>query len=141
MKISKLANSKKLNLERCIICQNINSIRGSKKLTSTDNGRRNVINYSNTLQDNLLCDIDEHDLEHIKYHVDTCYSRYKRKCDRTNIKKSDCSASTSNSVENEEQGQETCRSSKRWRFDEKSQLLIVLFAANPNGKVTLNSIG
>ena len=35
-----LVKSKKLNLERCIIRQNINDSRGSKKLTSTDNGRR-----------------------------------------------------------------------------------------------------
>ena len=30
--MSKLVNSKKLSLERCIICQNINDIRGGKKL-------------------------------------------------------------------------------------------------------------
>ena len=108
-----LVKSKKLNLGRCIIRQNINDSRGSKKLTSTDNGRRNVIKYSNTLQDNLLRGIDEHDLERIKYHVNTCYSIYNRNCDRANKNKSDCSTSNSNSVENEEQGQETCRSSKR----------------------------
>ena len=99
-----------MNLEKYIICQNIDVSRGSKKVTSTDNERRHLIEYSNTLQDNLLRGVDEHDLERIKYHVDTCYSRYKRKCDRANEKKSVCSASTSNSVENEEQGQETCRS-------------------------------
>ena len=78
-----------------------------------------MIKYSNTLQGNLLRGVDEHDFERIKYHVDTCYSRYKRKCDRGNGKKSDCSVSTSNSVENKEQGQETCRSSKVLTFDEK----------------------
>lgn len=67
-----------------------------------------MIEYSNTLQDNLLHDIDEHDLERIKYHVDTCYSKYKGNSDRAKEKKSDCSPSTSNSAENEEQGQETC---------------------------------
>ena len=67
--MSKLVNSKKLNLERCIICQDINDIRGGKKLTSTDNRRRNVIKYSSTLQDNLLCGIDEHDFQDIRESV------------------------------------------------------------------------
>ena len=85
-----------------------------------------MIKYSNTLQDNHLRDVDKHDLECIKYHVDTCYSWYKRKCDRANEKKSDCSASTSNSVEKEEQGQETCRSTKWFRFDEKKSTTICI---------------
>ena len=108
-----LVKSKCLNLERRIICQNINDGRESKKLTSTDNGRRNLIECSNTLQNNLLYGIDEHDLERIKYHLDTWYSRYKRKSDRANEKTSVCSVSTSNSTENEEQAQKTCRLSKR----------------------------
>ena len=108
-----------MELERYIICQNITDRRVSKKLTDTDSGRRNLIKYLNTVQDKLLCGVDEHDLERIKYHVDTCYSTYKRKSDRANEKKLDCSASTSNSAENEEQAQETCPSSKRLRFDEK----------------------
>ena len=58
------------------MCQNINDSRGSKKLASTDNGRRNLKEYSNRLQDNILRGIDEHDLERIKYHVDTCFSKY-----------------------------------------------------------------
>ena len=42
--------SKNLNLKRSIISQNINDNRGSKNFTSTDNERRNLIEYSNTLQ-------------------------------------------------------------------------------------------
>ena len=61
-----LVKSKNLNLERCIICQNINDDRGIKKLTSTDNGRTNLIEYSNTLQDNLLRSIDGHYLERME---------------------------------------------------------------------------
>ena len=61
-----LVKSKNLNLERCIICQNINDDRGIKKLTSTDNGRTNLIEYSNTLQDNLLRSIDGHYLERVE---------------------------------------------------------------------------
>ena len=48
-----LVEPKNLNLARCIICQN-NDSRGSKKFTSTDNWRGNLIEYSNTLQDNLI---------------------------------------------------------------------------------------
>ena len=43
-----LVKSKNLNLERYIFCQNINGSRRSNKLTNTDNGRRNLIEYSNT---------------------------------------------------------------------------------------------
>ena len=86
-----LAKWKKLNLEGCIICQNICDSRGSKKLTSADNRRRNLMEYSNTLQDNLLHGTDEHNLERIKYHVAFCYSNHNRKCDRSNEMKSDCS--------------------------------------------------
>ena len=90
-----LVKSKNLNMAQCIICRNINDCRRSKKFTSTDNGRRNMMEYSNTLQD----------LKHIKHHVDMCYLRYKRKSDRANEKKSDCSASTINSAVNEKQAQ------------------------------------
>ena len=51
-----------------------------------------------------------------------------------------CSVSTTNSAENEEQGQKTYRSSERLRFDEKGQRLIALFAANWNAKETLNCV-
>ena len=73
-----LVKSKNLNLERYIFCQNINDSRRSNKLTNTDSGRRNLIEYSNT--------------------------RCKRKSDRANEKKSDCSASTSNESGNAERG-------------------------------------
>ena len=79
-----LVKSQNLNLKRCIISQDINHSEGSKKLI--DNGKRNVIEYSNTLQDDLSRGVDEHDLERIKYHVDTCYSGCKRKSDRANEK-------------------------------------------------------
>ena len=38
-----LVKSKNLNLERYIFCQKINDSRRSNELTSTDNGRRNLI--------------------------------------------------------------------------------------------------
>ena len=82
-----LVKSKCLNLEKCLICWSINNDRKikkskkhqSKKLSSTDNGRRNLIlKYSHTLQDNFLYSIGKRDLEHdiecIKYHLDTWYS-------------------------------------------------------------------
>ena len=108
-----LGKSENLDLERWIISQNINDGRGIKNLTSIVNGRRNLIEYSNTLPDNLLRDIDEHYLERIQQHLDTCYSRYKRKSHGANEKTLVCSVSSSNSAENEEQDQETCQSSNR----------------------------
>ena len=69
-------------------------------------------------------------LERIKCHLDNRYSRYNRKSDWANEKKWDCSASTSNSAEDEEQGQKTCRSSKRLRFDEKVALNCIEWVNN-----------
>ena len=45
-----------------------------------------MIEYSNALQDDLSRGVDEHDLERVKNHVDTCYSRCRRKSDEANEK-------------------------------------------------------
>ena len=63
---------------RCIICQKIQDHKGDKKLTSTERGRQSIISYSRTLQDDLLYGLLEIDYTNIKYHVNTCYSRYMR---------------------------------------------------------------
>ena len=63
-----------------------------------------------------------------------------RESNRANEKTLVCFVSTRNSAENKGQRQETCQLSKRNRFDEKSQPLIALFAANQNAKKTLNCV-
>ena len=62
----------KVNLDRCIICQKDKLF---ENLTSTENGK---IKYScsicNTiLQDDLLSDLDENDINAVKYHLKSCY--------------------------------------------------------------------
>ena len=64
---------KKVNLEKCIICQQENR---SEKLTSTENGRSKIQAASSILQDDLLSDVDGKDIVLIKYHMKACYKRY-----------------------------------------------------------------
>lgn len=74
------------DLSKCIICQKAKDNKGSDKLTSTEKGRRIVIDCSVLLKDDILEGIQENEYEQIKYHVNTCYSRYKRLKERTEIK-------------------------------------------------------
>ena len=62
-------------IDKCIICQKPKDNQGNKKLTSTANGRSTITECSNFNQ--------------IKYHVNTCYSRYVRQKKRTEDKNVD----------------------------------------------------
>ena len=53
-------------------------------------------------------------------------------------KKRDCSASTSNSAETEDQ--ETCRSSKRIRSNEKNPTTYCVICSKLNTKLSLNCV-
>ena len=65
-------NQSSLDLSKCVICQNVKDKNGDKKLTSTDNGRKALIESSIILQDDLFKNVE---VDLIKYHVNTCYSR------------------------------------------------------------------
>ena len=65
----------KLNIQKCIICQNINDNKGDKNLTSTENGRLKIIQCSKFLKDELISQLTKNDLQYLKYHVKTCYPR------------------------------------------------------------------
>ena len=78
----------KLNLNLCIICQKIKDSSGSSKLTSTSEGRNVLLKTSQSLNDELMNNLSDHDLEKIQYHVKTCYASYKRKGERNEQKKS-----------------------------------------------------
>ena len=71
-------------IDKCIRCQKPKDNKGNKKLTSTANGRSTIIECSTFLRDNLLDGVEE--LDQIKYHVNTCYSRYVRQKKRTEDK-------------------------------------------------------
>ena len=64
---------KKVNLEKCIICQHE---KHSEKLTSTESRRSKIQAASSILQDDLLSDVDSKDIALIKYHIKACYKRY-----------------------------------------------------------------
>ena len=63
----------KLKLDKCVLCQNVKDKQGNKKLTSTENGRKTLIECSKILKDGLFCGIQ--DEKNIKYHVNTCYPK------------------------------------------------------------------
>ena len=76
----------KKNLKLCIICQHVKDKNGSKKLTSTGNGRETVIATSKNLDDRKISGIEPDDLVNIQYHVATCYASYKKKGERSGEK-------------------------------------------------------
>ena len=59
---------RKLNLNLCIICQKIKDSSGSSKLTSTSEGRNVLLKTSQSLNDELMNNLSDHDLEKIQYH-------------------------------------------------------------------------
>ena len=69
----KEATKCKLKLEKCILRQKVKDNRGDKKLTSTENGRKTLIECSKVLNDGLFSWIK--DEARIKYHVNTCYPK------------------------------------------------------------------
>ena len=64
---------KKVNFDRCIISQ---KDKRSENLTSTESGRSNICAASTILQDDLLSDLDENDINPVKYHLKSCYKSY-----------------------------------------------------------------
>ena len=62
--------------DKCIICGKVKDISGSKKLTSTEEGRAKIKDASVILQDGLLDGTSEAQLCKIKYHVKLCKSLY-----------------------------------------------------------------
>ena len=65
----------KLNVQKCIICQNINDNKEDKNLTSTESGRLKIIQCSEFLKDGSISQLTENDIQYLKYHVKTCYPR------------------------------------------------------------------
>ena len=78
----KSRKSRSIDLRRCIICKNVKDIKGSTKLTSTEDGRLVILKTSKKLKDGLVGDLDPDQLRNIKYHVKTCYSTYRKKGER-----------------------------------------------------------
>ena len=81
-----LSVAAKKELSRCIICQKIQDNNGSKKLTSTEKGRKCIISCSEHLEDDLMHGLLEIEYNDIKYHVNTCYPRYIRCRERSESK-------------------------------------------------------
>ena len=110
----------KICIDKCIICQKPKDNKRNKELTSTANGRTTIIEYSTFLQDNLLEGVEE--LDQIKYHINTCYSRYVRQKKRTEDKDVD-EGESADPTEDEpitsrnEQSTPETRSSKRLKLD------------------------
>ena len=76
------AKSKSRNLDLCLICQHVKDVKGSSQLSSTEAGRKVVIDASEKLQDGFLNGIDPTKLTEIKYHTKSCYATYRLKGQR-----------------------------------------------------------
>ena len=59
------------DLMKCVLCQKKRN-KGETKLTSTSNGRSNLIAASTTLNDDFLTSLEEEERSTIVYHVKTC---------------------------------------------------------------------
>ena len=70
------------NVNKCIICPKNKDNKGNAKLTSTEKGRKSIINCSSCLKDDLFEGIPNRSYDEIKYHVNTCYPRYVRSRER-----------------------------------------------------------
>ena len=82
VKLVSNSSSSKLNLSLCLICQRVKDVSGSKKLTSTKDGRQNIIDTSKKIKDGLVASIEPHDPVKIHYHLKSCYSTYRKKGER-----------------------------------------------------------
>lgn len=75
IQLKKESQKRRLDFDKCVLCQKIKDNKGDKKLTSTENGRDLLFESSKILEDNLLSEIQEDEKDEVKYHVNTCYSR------------------------------------------------------------------
>lgn len=76
-----------IDIKKCIICQKISDNTGSKKLSSTENGRSKLTESSEILGDNLINNLDTEKKLKIQYHPNTCYQKYIRQAQRTEEKR------------------------------------------------------
>ena len=58
----------KVNLDCCNICQ-----KDKRSENLTENGRLNINAASITLRDDILSDLDENEINTVKYHLKNCY--------------------------------------------------------------------
>ena len=82
-----LTKTRNVDLNKCILCQKIKDNKSDRRLTSTEKGRQLIISTStDTLKDDLISDAKGEELCLLKYHVNSCYSRYIRQRDLTESK-------------------------------------------------------
>ena len=130
-------------IDKCIICPKPKDNKWNKKLTSTANGRSTIIECSTFLRDNLLDGVEE--LDQIKYHVNTCYSRYVRQKKRTEDKDvdegepEDPTKDEPVSSRNEKSTPET-RSSKRLKLDLSNTASTSAFAVKESSCIVCNQM-
>lgn len=120
------SEKKKIDLKKCIICQKVKDNQGSRKLTSTENGRNNLFRCSEILNDKKFNDIEDAEKHTVQYHVNTCYQRYLRLAERSKQREEAMSSnvSTEDSKENDDPSFMP-RVSKRRKSEEKTPLCVV----------------
>ena len=121
----------KIDLKKCIICQKVKDNQGSRKLTSTENGRNNLFRCSEILNDKKFNDIEDAEKHTVQYHVNTCYQRYLRLAERS--KQREEAMSSNVSTEDSKENDDPCfmpRVSKRRKSEEKTPLCVVVIKLN-----------
>ena len=114
-----LTKARNIDLNKCILCQKIKDNKGDRRLTSTEKGRQLIISTStDILKDDLISDVKGEELCLLKYHVNTCYSRYIRQRDRTESKalEKNCENAGPSEASNQEEFKADCRETKRRRI-------------------------
>ena len=105
------------DINKCIICQRLQDNKNSKKLTSTQQGRESIIDCSRVLKDELLEGIQESNYCQIKYHVQTCYPRYKRAREREELRNAMSTPSASSNDQPTSSGSPKNRPKRRKLID------------------------
>ena len=103
---------KKKDLKKCIICQNSKDKKGDSKLTCAEAGRNVLTEASKSLKDDLLHGLRDADITNIKHQVNTCYANYRKKKERSELKRNNDTSNSTTSFANTGTPNPTCSREK-----------------------------
>ena len=106
-----ISKKKKKDLKKCIICQNSKDKKGESKLTC-EYGRNVITEASKSLKDDLLHGLRDADITNIKYQVNTCYANYRKKKERSELKRNNDTSNSTTSFANTGTPNPTCSREK-----------------------------
>ena len=87
------------DVNKCILCQ---KEKRSEKTASTENGRKKIIDASTKMNDSILKNLNDSELNKIRYHSRECYKPYILKAERFRPTTSDDNPPNDTTVEGDE---------------------------------------